>query len=244
MEQAYRLIEALKQILKSREITYREMARLLGMSEANLKRLFSKRAFSLAQLDKICEILETDFYELAKRAREKTKDVQQVLTIAQEKALAEEPQLFVCFYLILAGWDVQYIETKYHFSTKLISLLLRLEKLELIQVLPKNRIKPLVSPNVRWNIRGPLKDKYEKNIKTEFLDGTFLGKMEKLRFLSGSLNEGSLRLFSEKVDRLIGEFIDLTQVSSLDKRQGAHENIWFLLAFRPWSLSIMSRYKK
>jgi hypothetical protein len=209
-----------------------------------MKRLFSKKSFSLAQLDEICAILEIDFYDLAKHARGKSRDVQQVLTLTQEKAMAEEPALFVCFYVLLAGTSVRDIELEYQFPTKMLTLLLKLEKLELIQLYPQDRVRLLVSPNVRWNHRGPLSEKYEKHIKDEFLDAPFNGKLERLRFLSGALNDNTLRLFSEKVDRLIGEFIDLSQISAIGNRPEAKGNTWFLIAYRPWSLSIMSRYKK
>ena len=47
MSQTSSLIETLKKYLKARGITYRMLAEEMGLSEASVKRLFSKHGFSL-----------------------------------------------------------------------------------------------------------------------------------------------------------------------------------------------------
>ena len=51
MAQTTALIETLKQALKSRRLTYAEVARRLEMSEANVKRMFASRRFTLDRLE-------------------------------------------------------------------------------------------------------------------------------------------------------------------------------------------------
>lgn len=248
MTQSHRLIETIKSALRSRGMTYRSLAKTMTMSEANIKRMFSKRALSLKQLEEICEIIDMDFYELARLAQGQIVDVLETLTLEQERALAADPQLFVFFYLLNTGNSLKEIEKHYSFSHSTLQLLIRLDKLGLIELLPNNRVKMKIRRNVRWNNNGPLSEKYEKTIKTEFLDSAFSGKMEKLRFLFGEMSEPSLRQFQNKLDKLIGEFIEATQWENqqLHKTPPSHKapSVWFLVALRPWKLSVMSRYRK
>ena len=48
------LIDALKRCLRAQELTYRELAARIRMSEAAVKRMFSRRAMSLQRLEQIC----------------------------------------------------------------------------------------------------------------------------------------------------------------------------------------------
>ena len=45
------LIDALKRVLKSRRLTYADLAAGVGLSEASVKRLFSQRTFTLERLE-------------------------------------------------------------------------------------------------------------------------------------------------------------------------------------------------
>ncbi len=56
-----RLRDSIKQVLKIWGTTYRDLAERMQMSEASIKRLFSKHAVSLTRLEEICEILDLDF---------------------------------------------------------------------------------------------------------------------------------------------------------------------------------------
>ena len=48
------LVDALKRALKSRGITYSALAARLGLSEAGVKRMFSKHDFTLQRMDDVC----------------------------------------------------------------------------------------------------------------------------------------------------------------------------------------------
>ena len=58
------LIDALKRCLRAQELTYRELAARIRMSEAAVKRMFSRRAMSLQRLEQICEVLDVGLAEL------------------------------------------------------------------------------------------------------------------------------------------------------------------------------------
>ena len=59
------LFEAIKAHLRSRSLTYAELADGLHVSEGTIKRIFSTRRCSTAQIDAMCEYLQLDLTDLA-----------------------------------------------------------------------------------------------------------------------------------------------------------------------------------
>ncbi len=64
MAQTQQLIDALKRTLKAHGLTYADVAKQLQLSEANIKRLFSKKTFTLERLDQVCQIMELEISDL------------------------------------------------------------------------------------------------------------------------------------------------------------------------------------
>ena len=64
MAQTQALIEVLKQSLKTNRITYADIASRLDMSEANVKRMFAKRRFSLERLEEVCQLMQMEMSDL------------------------------------------------------------------------------------------------------------------------------------------------------------------------------------
>ncbi|HVE88878.1 MAG TPA: helix-turn-helix transcriptional regulator, partial [Burkholderiaceae bacterium] len=130
------LIDSLKRVLKSRHLTYAELARRIGMSEASVKRLFSQRTFTLNRLEQVLSALELDFFELAKIARG-AGDAPEEMTEPQEHALAAEPRLMGVFYLLFNDWLPAQILARYELTEpELTKLLVKLDRLRLIELLP------------------------------------------------------------------------------------------------------------
>ena len=84
------LTDALKKFLKSRGMTYGALARRLNISEASVKRMFSTGSFTLRRLGQICEVLELDFFDLAKLFGFKDKPQ---FAVDDEKAIATPPKV-------------------------------------------------------------------------------------------------------------------------------------------------------
>ena len=53
---AIAIVDALKRMLKGRGITYANVAAGLGLSEASVKRMFSRRDFTLQRLEDVCRV--------------------------------------------------------------------------------------------------------------------------------------------------------------------------------------------
>ncbi len=82
MPEAQRLHEAIKRQLKARGMRYRDLAQALGLSEPSVKRLLTRGGITLERLERICEVLETDFFELAHHGR-RVAEQPNALTLAQ-----------------------------------------------------------------------------------------------------------------------------------------------------------------
>src|SRR6266516_3038868 len=92
------LVTTLKKLLRSQGFAYARVAQRVHLSEASVKRLFSRRTFTLARLEEFCGLLDIDFFELARIARGRAADVHQ-MTLKQEEALAHDEKLLALFYL-------------------------------------------------------------------------------------------------------------------------------------------------
>ena len=64
MTQIAAVCETLKRLLKTKNITYKQLAEELDLSEANIKRVFSTQTFTLDRLEEICKVLEISLVDL------------------------------------------------------------------------------------------------------------------------------------------------------------------------------------
>ncbi len=234
MGQTHQIIEALKRCLKSRGMTYKDLAGQMALSEASVKRIFSQKTFTLARLEEVCAAVGVDFLELARIAGSRDDEETEIFTLAQERALAADAKLFACFYLLLSGKAPPRILSHSRFAPgEATRLFLRLDKLGLIRLLPQNKVRLLVSENVKWLPDGPLVELYGDRLKSEFVDSRFRGPAERFRLLNAPLSEASIRQLSKKIDKLIADFYELSEVDKSSRR------VWLMLAYRPFSFSVV-----
>jgi transcriptional regulator with XRE-family HTH domain len=163
------LIEALKRLLKTRNVTYAQLARGIGLSEASVKRLFSRRTFTLKRLEQVLQVLEVDFFELARLARGAT-EARESLTEAQETALAADPRLLGVFYLLYNDWQPAEIVKRYELTLPAcVTLVAKLARLDLVDWLPKERVRLRVARPLRLRPDGPIRARHGPRALAEFL---------------------------------------------------------------------------
>ena len=233
MAQTKALIGALKQVLKSRSVTYAEIARRLGMSEASIKRVFAKQSFTLERLDKICEVLGIEITDLAKLVEHESERVVQ-LTLEQEREIVSNPKLLLVAVHALNHWTLDEMVAQYTFSkTECIGLLARLDRLRIIDLLPNNRIRVIVGPNFSWLPDGPFRRHFRGQLEANFFGSRFDGSGEHLAFVSGMLSRNSNAVIQHHMRRLEAEFTELHNQDAklpLEERFGTS----LLVAMRPW----------
>ena len=237
------LIDSLKRVLKSRHITYAELARRIGMSEASVKRLFSQHTFTLNRLEQVLAALELDFFELAKLARG-AGDAPEEMTEPQENALAQEPRLMGVFYLLFNDWQPAQILTRYELTeAELTKLLVKLDRLRLIELLPANKVKLKVGRHLRLRPSGAIRAKHGQRTMAEFLAVEFDRYGGNFRFEFRDVSPASFAVVHRKLDRLAAEFNELAELDSTvppDQRQ----SIGIVLGMRPWKIGQITNLKE
>ena len=235
MSQTRQLVDALKRVLKSRGLTYAEVATRLGISEASVKRLFSRHSFTLQRLEAICDLADTNVYELARLTPMREGQQPRVLSLAQEQALAEDPVMLSCFYLLLNGWPTAQIRTRLDIDAAAARQLLdTLVQLELVTPGRRGQVQLRTSRRIEWRRNGPVRRIYEQAVKTRFLDTAFTGPDERLDFDSAELSDRSIRRLGEKMRRLQREFDELAELD-LDLPRSRKRGFALLGALRAWT---------
>jgi transcriptional regulator with XRE-family HTH domain len=233
MAQTNALVEALKQVLKSRSITYAQVARRLRMSEASIKRVFATERFTLDRLDRVCGILGIEITDLAKMVEHEAERVNQ-LTLEQEREIVADPKLMLVAVHALNHWTLDEIIDHYTVSkTECIRLLARLDRLRIIDLLPNNRIRVIVGRNFSWRPDGPFQRHFRDQLEADFFGSRFDGTGEHLAFVSGMLSRNSNAVIQQHMRRLGAEFTELHNQDMglpLDERFGTS----LLIAMRPW----------
>jgi transcriptional regulator with XRE-family HTH domain len=237
------LLDALKRILKSRRITYGELGQRIGLSEASVKRIFSQRTFTLHRLEQVLAALEMDFFELAKLARG-AGDAPQEMTEQQEHALASEPHLMGVFYLLFNDWQPAQILARYELTeAELTRLLTKLDRLQLIELLPGGRVKLKVGRHLRLKPSGAIRARHGQRTMAEFLAVEFDRHGGTFRFEFRDMSPASLAVIQRKLDRVATEFNELAELdSTLPPEQ--RQSIGLALGMRPWRIGQVTGLKE
>ena len=243
MAESSRIHEELKRCLRQAGVTYADVGRHLGLSEASVKRLFSQQAFSLRRLESVCELIGIGIVDLVERL-ESRRQYLTALTLEQERALVADPRLLLMTYMILNGADVDEVCRDYAIShTEAQRLLVSLDRLRIIELRPFNTIRLLTARNFTWRADGPVQRLFTEHVQREFLDSTFAGSDEALRFVAGSLSDASRAQLLRGIDRLAREFDELVRRDAAlprTERTGCSA----VLAMRPWELSLFAALRR
>jgi len=235
VNQTDQLIDALKKTLKARGMTYAEVAEGLSLSEATIKRVFSDGSFTLQRIEAICDLLNTNIYELARQTRMAANRPPRQLSDEQESALSADPALLTYFYLLITGWTTHRIARRFDIdATTNGNYLDRLASLGLIRRLAGGRVRLLTGRRIDWRRNGPVRRLYENKVKSEFLKARFDKPGESMRLESGELSVQSQRILERKIDELAARFDELAETDTalpIEQKTACA----LLLAFRPWT---------
>lgn len=137
-----KIIQTLKKELKTNGYSYKDTAAHLKISEAGVKKLFSKNDISFNRLEQLCELLQKSTYEIIKISQDNDVD-SHTFSEKQIKFFLIHPHYFH-FYMKLAYEQKkpQKIQAEYNLSLKSLNLYLKkLEELNLIQRHPYDRLQ-------------------------------------------------------------------------------------------------------
>lgn len=243
MSQSALLVQALKQLLKSQNMTYSAVAIHLGLSEATIKRMFATQQLTLDRIDAICELLGIEISDLLQKMQHMSKRMMQ-LSLEQEKTIVSNRKLCLITICVVNHWTYEEILSYYNLTeSECIRCLAELDKIKLIELLPKNKIKLLISPGFKWIPNGPIQKFFQQYILNDFIESNFQKANEEFVCQFGMLTEESSVLFNKKLRHLANEFLVLSEQDAdqpITKRVGSA----CVLMSRPWAPAIFNEFIK
>ena len=243
MAHAAQLIDSLKAALKSNGITYAQVARHIDLSEASVKRMFSQKHLTLARLEDICRMMDMEISDLIQIAAEKERYITH-LTEDQEKELVKDKQLLLMAACLMNRWTVAEILATYNIDElDSIQMLAKLDRMKILELLPKNRVKLLVSRNFSWLPHGPIQAFFQEKVQQDFLNSRFQDEGEKRLFTNGMISVASNSILIKKIEKLAAEFHELHNEDinlPLDRKHG----MAMLLAIRPWEMKSFNEIRR
>ncbi|MEZ5490857.1 MAG: XRE family transcriptional regulator [Gammaproteobacteria bacterium] len=243
MSESNRLIEALKRELRSQGKTYADLTDVLELSHASVKRLFAEKNFSLHRLEQVLQFLGLELADLVAAMEKDTMRLDE-LTTDQERQLVADEKLLCTAHALLNRWALDEIIATYTISeSEGIHYMALLDRMKLLEMLPGNRYRLLVSRKFRWIPGGPIQKYFEKQLQGDFLNASFNRADEKRVFISSMLSQGSIAALVRKLDKLSNEINELhLEDEKLPLRQ--KRGISTLLATRPWETRVFTALRR
>jgi len=241
--QSQQLIKMLKRQLRLHGTTYADVASALGLSEASVKRMFSKADFSLSRLEAVANVVNISLAELAQLAAEQETKLE-ALSEAQEQQVAAEPKLLLVAVCVINGFEFEQILQQYRLEAlELVQLLAKLDRLGVLELLPNNRIRLKLSPSFTWRKGGPIQQFFHKNIKHEYFQSNFNGSDEELLVVNGLLSAAGNQALQVKMRALIKEF---AAVSEQEKSLGKPSRFGtsMVVAIRRWQPELFRAFER
>ncbi len=237
------LVEVLKRELRSRGVTYAQVARKLGLSEASVKRMFSRKQFTLKRLDQVCQLTHSEFSDLASTLNREENLVSQ-LTHEQEKEIASSIKLFLVAVCALNHVTLEQVVAIYDISqAECVQLLVKLDRIGFIQLQPNNRIRLLVSRDFAWLPDGPIQRFFKQHAHGDFNRSRFDQPDEYFLAVNGMLSGSSRATMVARLKRIAREFSEL---HNDDVRLPASQrlNMTMLVAIRHWEMQAFNELRR
>ncbi len=233
---------ALKMHLKARGLTYADVARALKLSEATVKRIFATRNCSLARLDQLCDLIQVDVAELARSAPRKSRLIHR-LSLEQERELMSDPALLLVAVCVMNLMRFEEIAGTYRMDeARLLSLLLKLERIGFLDLHEHNRIRLLVSNAFAWIPDGPIM-RYFKSQALDFFDHAFDGPGELLRTVNVRISQEARVAMVSRLEQIVREYSEQHNADSrlpLDERPP----LSVCLAARCWEPELFKEFRR
>jgi DNA-binding Xre family transcriptional regulator len=236
------VFDGLKMHLKARGMTYADVARALRISEATVKRIFATRNCTLARLDSLCEVLQVEMAELARGQPRQSRLLHQ-LTREQEEELMADPALLVVAACALQGLALEDMLQIYRLDeARCVKLLVQLEKIGILELHERNRIRLRISRTFNWIPDGPMM-RFVKSQATDFFDHAFDAPGEIMRLISVRVSAEAQVALLRRVEQLAREYGEQHAADSglpFEERK----LVSVLLAVRTWEPDVFKKLRR
>lgn len=211
--QSQLLKNILKMQLRNRGVRYKDIAEHLGVSEMTVKRHLNAERVPIETLEDICGCIGLSLIELAEIAKSQSSQSMLDPELEQERALADDYNLALMRLLLYSGMTVPEIMSEYQIDETLaVSLLVRLDRLGLIELLPGNRVRIRGPRYVDWKPGGPIRQTIERDIRERFVTIDFTNTEDFFGYESVRLTKASLRQLEDYMRHFVRQVRLLQQV--------------------------------
>lgn len=243
MARTSKLVDLIKLELRAQGLTYRDLAKQLDLSESTIKLMFSSKNFSLKRLDRVCELLGMEVTDVMARHESRAPKIEQI-TIENERKLISDIPLLLVAYCVTNHWTLEEILQKYNLAEpECIRCLVQLDRMKMIELLPENKVRLLISNNFRWHKNGPIEQFFRGDVQTRFFGSSFQSD-DALHLVK--LGDLSNRSISQIIDRLrsVGELYE--ELSKEDRKQPFERKFGssMVVAIRKWEFDAFQQYLK
>ncbi len=233
MTTSARIVDTLKRQLKSRGLTYKELASQLGLSESAVKHMFSTGNFSLKRLDEICAVLALDIGDLVGISESQQPRLEQ-LSAECEREIVADIRLLLVAYCLINYWSFEDIVDRYDISaTDGLRYLRRLDRMNFIELQPVDRVRLLIANNFTWRKNGAIERFFTSRVQTEFFKHHFSDDGSIRIVKNGMLSKKSQTQLIEKL-KSIGELFDDTGWDERKLPARDRHGTSMVLAIRHW----------
>lgn len=243
MNEISQAIATVKRQLRAQGLTYRDVASGLGLSEASVKRVFARGTFTVERLAQVARLLGFTLAELLAESASEVPKLH-VLTSDQEAKLVGDEKLLLVAVCALNRWTAAEISTEYRLGrAEVVKYLLILDRMSVIELLPSDRIRPLVARDFDWLPDGPIRRYFIDHALGDFLASEFSDPEETLEFAQGLVTEPALTQLRQELRRLrarMAAFHEESTAAPLEQRRG----IGLMLALRRWEPESFKRLRR
>lgn len=207
------IVDTLRAHLKARELTYKDLADGLELSEVSVKRLFTGADIGLDRLEQICQFLQIELADLFKASPRKRRLISR-LTQAQEAEFAKNNKLLMVAVCALNFWSVQDMWTHLRLTRGQIqSLMQRLDEIGFLDLQSARQYKLLVSHNFAWINGGPIMQMVQ-GMSQEYFADPFEGDTQVLRILNVRVSKAAQVQLRNRLEQIAQEYVDQSRADS------------------------------
>lgn len=229
------LIAALKRALRAQDISYARVASALNLSEATIKRQFSRGGFTLERFQAICALAGTSINTLSRLHNEERQPGYRP-TIEHEQMMVRDRRLLLVALCALGNFTVDAIVDRYAITkAEAIRHLLKLDAIGLLKLLPENRIRLRVEADFEWLSNGPMRQFLRTRLTGDYFSSRFDQLGESLVLVHGEFCDD---VRQHLITKLKQELIVCSTNRKHCRRSmpGRSAPQMLVLSVRPWDL--------
>lgn len=212
------MIKFIKKELKNQQVTYQQLSSHLGMTEAGVKKLFSREDISLSKLNSICQLLNLSISEFLKKAENDDVDVFSFKQKDINFFLANTHYFHFFMKLSYEQKTPKEIQVQYKLSTKTITIYLKkLEELGLIKRHPFDRVQTIGGIPLAIKTTGTDLEKIKYNIAIKILSQMQKSVSPDLKGAGLYLSDTELSDFTSKIQNTIIEYSNKSRTNRKNK---------------------------